>query len=217
MQTDRYQRYLPLAGLLFSLLLVAGLALSGSQPSETASAQKVFSYWSNHKDAQLLGASLLIPLASLLLVFFGAGLRAALRSGEGGESTYSSVAFGGAVIAATGLAFSGAVAAATANAADQGSVATVYTLHQLSSFDWVPWLAGFSTMLIAAGVGGLRSVALPRPLSWTAIAIAVALFTPVGFFAFPLLLIWVAAVSVVLYRGQRATDGVTAARAGGVA
>jgi hypothetical protein len=205
--SERYQRFLPLAGILFSALLVVVLAISGSQPSDTASAQKVFSYWSDHKDAQLLGARVLIPLAALLLVFFGAGLRAALRSGEAGEAGYSSVAFGGALIAAAGLAVSGAVAAATANAADQGSQATVYTLHQLSSFDWVPWLAGFSTMLIAAGIGGLRSVALPRPLSWAAIAIAVALFTPVGFFAFPLLLIWIAAVGVVLYRrqGQTAT------------
>jgi hypothetical protein len=57
--------------------------------------------------------------------------------------------------------------------------------------------------MVAAGLGGLRTSALPKPLAWAAVVLGVAFFTPLGFFAFFILPPWMISTGVVLYRRQR--------------
>ncbi|MDQ6834904.1 MAG: hypothetical protein M3016_01840 [Actinomycetota bacterium] len=203
MSTGRFQRFLPITGILFAILLALGIGLTLDEPSKTDSIQRVFSYWHGHKGVELISSILLIHLSAVLLVFFGAGLRAALRSGEAEEASYSSVAYGGAILAAAGFSLVAVLAAAAANSADQGARATVYTINQLASWDWLAWTPGLTVMLIAAGLGGLRTLALPRALCYSALFLGVAFFTPAGPFALLLLPPWTLAASLVLYRGQR--------------
>jgi hypothetical protein len=211
MQTDRAQRYLPLAGILFVVVFVIANAITGSMPDQDSSSQKIFSYWSDHQGAQT-AAAFLGALAIVLFVFFAAVLRSTLRSSESVEVPYSAIAFGGAIITAAGGAVDSMLRLATASAADNGAVATVYTLNQLNAFDWLPVVAGLSVMFIGVGLGGLRTLALPRWLSWIAVVVGVAFLTPAGivaFFGFPL---WILAASIVLYgRGRSAETVIPAA------
>ncbi len=199
MQTSTYHRALAIAGLIFAGLLVAAFVLTANTVDENASVDKAFSYWSDHKTVEMI-AALLLHIAAVALVFFGAGLRAALRGGEGEESTYSAIAFGGAVFAAVGFVVAAWVGLATATAADQGGREAVYTLNQLGAADWIPFTAGLSVMMLAAGIGGLRALALPKAASWVAIAVGVVALTPFGWGGFVVLPFWVVAVSVILYR-----------------
>lgn len=201
MQASNYQRALAISGLLFVALIVAAFAITVNQVDESASVDKAFSYWSDHKTAEIVSA-LLVHVAAVALVFFGAGLRSALRGGEGEESTYSVIAFGGAVFAAVGFAVAAWVSLAAATAADQGARDAVYTLNQLNSVNYIPFTAGLSVMMLGAGIGGLRSVALPKSASWVAIVLGVCFLTPVGVIGFLVLPFWVIAVSVLLYRAQ---------------
>ena len=203
MNTARFQRFLPVAGMLFSLLLLVAIALTASEPGTSDSVAKVFSYWAHHRTEQVVSL-VALHLATVLLVFFGAGLRAALRSGEPGEASYSSVAFGGCLLAAAGFGIVAMNSAAATSAAHVGSQSAVYTISQLSSTDWLAWTPGLTVMLVAAGLGGLRTLALPRALSWVAIVLGVAFFTPAGYFALMLLVPWTLATSVVLYRNHPA-------------
>ena len=149
-----------------------------------------------------------LELAAVLLVTFGAALRTAIRSGEGATATYSSLVFGGAILAAMGFATTSILPAAAGRAAadkaaEPGAQTAVYAIEQLRSWDWLMWTPGLTVMLVAAGLGGLRAHALPRSLSWAAIVLGVAFFTPLGFFAFFILPPWMIVTGVVLYRQQR--------------
>jgi hypothetical protein len=100
---------------------------------------------------------------------------------------------------------------ATSSAADHGAETAVYTLNQLNAFDWLPFVAGLSVMLIATGLGGLRTLALPKALSWSALVLGIAFLTPagiVGFFGFPL---WTLAASITLYARERSIGTVAPA------
>jgi hypothetical protein len=65
---------------------------------------------------------------------------------------------------------------------------------------------GTSAFLLGAGVGTLRTGALPNWLAWAAIVIGVLAVTPVGFFAFLALGIWTLIVSVMLFMREREAD-----------
>ena len=206
MQGNTYQRALAISGVLFGIVIAVATVLAGDQPDESKPAAKVLSYWQDHQ-TRAIATALLAHAAAVLFVFFGAGLRSALRSGEAEEATYSVVAFGGSVLTAAGFVIVGMITLAATTAADHGAQEAVYTINQISAADWIPFTAGLSVLMLAAGVGGLRTLALPRWLSWVAIVLGVAFFTPVGAFGFLLVPLWVIAVSAVLYRRS---DGVGA-------
>jgi hypothetical protein len=206
MQGNTYQRALAISGVLFGIVIAVATVLAGDQPDDSQPAAKVLSYWQDHQ-TRAIATALLAHAAAVLFVFFGAGLRSALRSGEAEEATYSVVAFGGSVLTAAGFVIVGMITLAATTAADHGAQEAVYTINQISAADWIPFTAGLSVLMLAAGVGGLRTLALPRWLSWVAIVLGVAFFTPVGAFGFLLVPLWVIAVSAVLYRRS---DGVGA-------
>ncbi|MEN3311877.1 MAG: hypothetical protein V7645_1206 [Actinomycetota bacterium] len=205
---ERPQRFLPIAGILFGILLALALWLTSKEPSDTASARQVFAYWSDHGGGKMWLSILGLELAAVLLVSFGAALRASIGSAEGPTATYSSLAFGGAILAAMGFAVTSILPAAAGRAAadkaaEPGAQTAVYAIEQLRSWDWLMWTPGLTVMMVAAGLGGLRTRALPKTLSWAAVVLGVAFFTPLGFFAFFILPPWMIATGVVLYRYQR--------------
>jgi hypothetical protein len=200
---------LPVAGILFGALLAIALVVTQSEPADTASVQQVFAYWSTHGGGRMWLSIVMLELAAVLLVCFGAAVRAAIRSGETGDAIYSPLVLAGAVLAATGFATTAILPAAAARlAADKGSEAgvqtAVYAIEQLRSWDWLLWTPGLTVMLVAAGLGGLRSGALPKWLSRSALALGIALFTPFGFGAFVLLPVWMVGAGIVLQRRQSA-------------
>ncbi len=135
---------------------------------------------------------------AFLLVFFGAGLRKRLELGS--DSGNGTVAFGGALLAGMTFALVGMLEAAMTNAAHEGNRQAVYTLNQLHSYDWLGWNAGFAAMLLATGLGARRNKMLPTALAWATIIIGASLLTPVGFFGFILLPLWLIVVGVWLSR-----------------
>ena len=205
MQTKRFHHFLPIAGILMAILIVVSFGLTSGQPDESASVAKAFSYWGDH-GTETIVSTFAYSLAAVLLVFFGAGLRIELRSRESGEASYSMIAFGGAVITAVSLLIATMLAFATATAADQGSPVATYTLSQLTVATWVPFVAGLAVLLIAAGLGGLRTLAFPKALSWVALVIGVVALTPFGWVSFGLFPFWSLAAGIVIYRREVASE-----------
>jgi hypothetical protein len=199
--SDRFDRFLPLAGVLAGLLFFAGLILlRNDPPSETAVAE-TFSYWQDNRGQHQIIALVLTPLMAFLLIFFGAGLRRQLERGSG-DSGHGTVAFGGALLAAATFALIGMLEAAMTNAAHEGNRQAVYTLNQLHSYDWLAWNAAFAAVLLATGLGARRNRILPAPVAWATIAMGAALLTPAGFFAFIALPLWLIVVGILLSRGK---------------
>jgi hypothetical protein len=62
-----------------------------------------------------------------------------------------------------------------------------------------PLAGGAALLLGAAGLAFVRTRVLPAWLGWVSIALAVLALTPVGFFVLLAMILWVAALGIVLY------------------
>jgi hypothetical protein len=189
-----------LAGLLFFV----GLVLLRDDPPSESAVGETFAYWQDHRGQHQIIALLLTPLMAFLLVFFGAGLRRRLE--RGADFGHGTVALGGALLAAATFGLVGMLEAAMTNAAHEGNRQAVYTLNQLHSYDWLGWNAAFAAVLLSTGLGARRNRMLPAPLAWVTIVIGASLLTPLGFFGFILLPLWLIVVGLWLSRGQEKTS-----------
>jgi hypothetical protein len=202
--SDRFDRFLPLAGVLAGLLFFVGLVLLRDDPPSESAVAETFAYWQDNRGQHQIIALLLTPLMAFLLVFFGAGLRRRLE--RGADSGHGTVALGGALLAAATFGLVGMLEAAMTNAAHEGNRQAVYTLNQLHSYDWLGWNAAFAAVLLSTGLGARRNRMLPAPLAWVTIVIGASLLTPLGFFGFILLPLWLIVVGLWLSRGQEKTS-----------
>ncbi len=135
---------------------------------------------------------------SLMLLFFAAAARRSLRSGETGESSYSSVAHGGLLAAATGFGFLGVVQIALTNAAKAHDAAGTATLGQLAMIGWLPALVGLLAAFWGLGMGSLRNATLPKWFAIVTIALGViGVLGPLALVVYLVLPLWLIAASVV--------------------
>lgn len=73
-------------------------------------------------------------------------------------------------------------------------------MNPLLQAGWLPITAGFGVMMLAVGLGALRSAALPAALAWTAVLLGVAFVTPASIFAFMAMPVWVIAATIVIHQ-----------------
>lgn len=204
MVSDRFDRFLPLAGVLAGLLFFVGLVLLWNDPSSETGPAETFSYWQDNRSQHQIVALLVTPLIAFLLLFFGAGLRRRLAQGSG-DAGHGTVAFGGALLASATFAVVGMLEGAMTNAAHEGKRQAVYTLNQFHSYDWLAWNPAFAAILLATGLGARRNGMLPTPIAWATIVIGASLLTPLGFFGFILVPVWLIVVGLWLFRRGTAT------------
>jgi hypothetical protein len=197
--SNRFDRFLPLTGVAAGLLFFVGLVLLRNDPSSEASPAETFSYWQDDRGKHQIIALLVAPLIGLMLLCFGVALQRSLEHGSGG-SAHGMVAFGAALLAAAFFAIVGMLEAAITNAAHEGENETVYTLYQFHSYDWLAWNVSFAAVLLATGLGARRNRMLPMPLAWATIVIGASLLTPLGFFGFVLVPVWLVVVGIALFR-----------------
>jgi hypothetical protein len=197
--SDRFDRFLPLAGVLAGLLFLAAFIVDRNDPSSETGPVETLSYWQDSRGLHQIVGLVFLPLIAFLLVFFGAGLKRRLEQGSG-DSGHGSVAFGGVLLAAAAFALVGMLEAAMTNAAHEGEQQAVYTLNQLHSYDWLAWNPAFAAVLLATGLGARRNGMLPTPLAWVTIVIGASLLTPLGFFGFILVPVWLIVVGLWLFR-----------------
>jgi hypothetical protein len=201
MTTTRFERFLPLSGVLAGLLFIASGALTRSMPdSPTGDGNEYVQWLTDHQGVTALsGAASGFFCVAMLL--FAAGLRQALRSGEPGESTYSSAAFAGGLGVAFAVSVMGWVTLSSVQAAADGADGAVIALGYLTSFGWIPWVASSATLFVAAGLGGLRTAALPRPIAIATIVLGVlCLLGPTGIVVYFVTPFWLIVVGLVLHR-----------------
>ncbi len=204
MTLSRFDRFLPIAGVLAGLLFVGALVVLRNDPPSESAVAATFSYWhANRGQHQIIGL-IIAPVIAFLLIFFGAGLRQRLEEENG--TGYGLVAFGGTLLAAATFAIVGMLEAAMTNAAHEGNRQAVYTLNQLHSYDWLGWNAAFAAVLLATGLGARANRMLPKWLALLTIAIGLSLLTPVGFFGFILLPFWLITIGLWLNHRSKAVD-----------
>jgi hypothetical protein len=192
-------RIAPLTGVLFVVLAVLSAILAGEPPDFDSSGEDVISFYADDDTAQTW-ASVLFAWAAIAFVFFAASLRSALRRGAAVGDTLPAVVFGGGLLLAAGLAIFASINFTLADAADEESLeaGAAQALNLMNGDFFFPVAVGFAAMFIATGLAIIRGRALPVAFGWVALILGIIGFSPLGFFALLLGLLWILVVSVLL-------------------
>lgn len=198
---DSWERYAPLTGVVFVVIVVIAFLWGGSTPDPHDSTIKVASFYTKHRDQQT-AVAFVLAIGAAFLPFFASSLKRAL-DWSGGTSRLSNAAFGGAIVATVGFFILSTVHVALADSAGKTPPLVTQTLNVLDGNDFVPAAAGMGIFLIASGLAILRYRALAAGLGWAALIIGIVIFTPAGFIGFLLSGIWVLVASIVLFMAGR--------------
>ena len=188
-----------LTGLGFLVLAIAAIAFGGGEPPNPSddSVEEIVEFYVDN-DSQIWISALLQTLAAALIVFFGGYLRKVLHAAEGPGHMLSNVVLAGATILATGIAIDATINIALVESVEDIEPGGVQALSALWENDFLPIALGGFVFVLAAGISIVRHGALPKWLGWVAIVLGIASMTPAGFFAFILVALWMAVVSVML-------------------
>jgi hypothetical protein len=199
MQSTGSERFAPLAGVLFLALVIVIFALSGDSPDPDASTAETVAYWTDSSDKEIT-AGVLGGLAGVVLIWFGASLRDAVVDAEGGTGRLGRLAFAGTVVAGVGLMINGTIEFAAAESAGDVPGGVTHALSALFSGFFLPLTAGFALTLFALGLAALRTPLLPAWSGWVQIVAGILLFTPIAFFPLIAMVLWIAALGVILFQ-----------------
>jgi hypothetical protein len=208
MRSSKAAALAPLTGVLAALLYAAGILLFSDTPDSNASGAKVLAYYVEHESDQQ-AAAVIFAYGSLFLVLFGAALRSGLRRGDRGADGPATLAFGGAILMATGIMLLTGLSLAIADKPSALDPAAAQAINALGNSLWIPFIVGQSVLMLGAGAAILRGGALPSWLGWVAFVLGVVSATPVGWFAFFLVLLWIIVVAIMLARRASRPDGET--------
>jgi hypothetical protein len=212
---SRFERWAPVAGIAFVLLMVVGSMLVGDVPRPDASIQDINGYLADgdRQMKNIVGAYLWV-VGALAFLWFLIRLRNDLRRAEGGDGTLSNLALGAGVAFAAVWTVAAATFASVANAitlrgapvTDTDLVRVLPTLGRLELL-----LGGGFTgivVLLATAAVTLRTGFLPRWLGGLAIVAAVALLFDAVYLTILPFWGWVLIASIVMLvrRGSDVTD-----------
>lgn len=192
MTHDNLHRYLPLAGVAYGGLQIAGDLTIGPFPDGHSSTSKIARFYADHHSQVALGGTLM-AWSVIFLGLFAAALVWRAR---------------GAPVAAVVIA----VGAGAAVAHEEFSASTYSLLGSISTWSNVDPAAlqawhitgsefgiaiGQVVLLLGVAAAGLSSRAVPSWVGWSALVLAVLHETPFGFLGSMLFLLWAAVVGIV--------------------
>lgn len=196
--SDRWTRWASLTGVLFAVVTLVGIFTAPETPESSASAAKVFHYYSAHRSAIETG-DIVIAIGFLLVVFWGGALRSYLRQARGAEGPSSLVLAGAILIAVASIGISG-LEYGIAHELKHLTASQVQTLNFAATELFLPILAGGFIFGIGAGLAILRGAPLPKWLGWVVIVIGIAaLVPPASFPALGAFGIWTIVVSILIF------------------
>jgi hypothetical protein len=194
---DSWERYAPLTGVVFVVLVVLVFAIGGSTPDPHDSTVKVAAYYTKHRDKQM-ALAFILAIGAAFLPFFASHLRRAL-DWAGGTGRLANAAFAGAILATVGFWILATVHLALADSAGKTPPLVTQSLNVLDGNDFIPAAAGMGVLVLASGLSIVRYRALQAWLGWAGVVIGILVFTPAGFFAFLASGLWVLVASIILF------------------
>jgi hypothetical protein len=195
------ERFAPLAGVLFLVMVIVAVIIGGESPSADDSLQTVLDYFEGDKDSAI-AASIILATATVPFLWFAGVLRSVLAAAEGPPARLANTAFGGAIVIAVGVLLLAGFTFTAADTVNDVPPQATQTLSALQADMFLPVLFGAAVFLLASGLAIVRWAALPAWLGWVALVLGVAAltFSPAAFFANVLMIVWIAVVSVMLFQ-----------------
>ena len=206
--SNRFARFVPLAGVVFAAFTVVGDLVIGPFPDTNTPISKLTSFYAaNH--AQVAAGGFLFGLAAIFLALFGAAVWVRIRAASVHPVIAAAALVGTAVAAAGALNGAGAYSTVGEIGSQKGlSPAALQAWHiggAAGRFD-----GGTVVLLLAVAAAGITGRAFPGWLAWPALAFAILEVTPFGFLASLLVLLWAAVAGILMT--MRPGDAVPAAR-----
>ncbi len=204
------ERFAPLTGLLFVVLVIVSTIIVGETPSADDGAAKAVGYWANNKDDVIAG-SIVAAFSTVAMLWFAGVWRATLAASEGPGSRLASTAFGGLVVAAIGWTALFTFGFVAADTSGDVPAQVTWTLSVLQADFFFPVAIGFAVFLLASGLAMLRGAFFPNWPGWIALVLGLICVTPGGFFGILGGLAFILGVSVSLFlRGAPPVPGTPA-------
>ena len=192
----------PLTGALFVLGAVGAFIVGGNTPDGNASAEAVIAHYTANRTQGII-AAIILALTAIPTLAFAAGLRERARIALGADRTLPSLAFGAGVLTAAGFLGAAAIHLALADYARDLDPSAAQALNALGADSFLLFTTGIGVLVLAGSLIALRGPSAATWLGWTGIVVAIAMFTPVGFFAACVAGVWIIVTSAVLYlRGE---------------
>ena len=215
----KWERYGALGGILFVVVVIASIVVSGSTPKSSDSAAKILKSFQDHKDGIKVSA-FIGGLAAVPILWWAGSLYARMRRAEDGQPRL-------ALIAVLGLVLGGAAQVGMA-AVDATVVLTIKTIGASGAkFFFVlgqgfaaAGSVGLAVLVLAVSVLAFRTRVFPIWLAWVGIIDAIAFLVAsysvattddaigaFGFASFIIWAIWIIVTSVIMFRGKEPTYG----------
>jgi hypothetical protein len=199
--------WIPLSGVLFLILVIVSGLIAGEPPSVDDPVQEIVDHYVDNKDSIMVG-SLIGVIGTFFFLVFASYLRNVLRAAAGEDGLLANVAFAGAIILVVGAAIDQTIYFALAETADEIEPSSVQALQALWDNDFIPFVIGAGSFLLASGLSIVIHGSLPKWLGWIAILLGVVCFTPVGFAGFLGGALWILIASIVMtMRARSETSG----------
>jgi hypothetical protein len=201
------RRWVALGGLLFVVLAIAAVALITSAPDNTASAAKVLSYYTQHKNSGYVTAFLLEAAVVVVLWFFW--YMRNLLVDAGADARLTTLGFAGAIVFGVGGGIGGGMKWVMSDSVGHLTPATLQGLNAVGvDLGTVLSGAGSALLLFALSIAIIKSGALAKWLGWLGIVLGVvsliAMIGPVP------VAIWVLVASLVLAASTTQRAGIPA-------
>ena len=207
------RRWLPLSGLVFVVLVVVSVvAIGGDTPESTASGTEVASFYSDELWRQAIGAFVLA--ASIpFLVFFVVSLATAVWPGAPDRrGVWQYVLIGGGVLTGATIALAAAIHFALTDGADNDlAPVALQAVNLLDGNIWVAFNSGLGVLMLGAAGCLIPLERSRRWFGWVALGLGISLFIPFAdFIGLLLSLVWIIAMSVMLFREPRVNGSAVA-------
>jgi hypothetical protein len=206
------ERWAPLGGIIFVLLMLTGAFFVTDVPDADAPAQEITDYLadSDNHTRNIIGAYMWV-LGGLAFLWFLTRLRSVLREAEGGMGSLSNLVFGAGVVFTAVWSASAASAAAVAYSVEFSDAPVsdpdlVRVLPQMAGLLLLLG-GGFATLflVLVASAVILQTGVLPRWLAWLGILVAIVQLFDVIYGNIVPFLVWALAASIVLLMRREET------------
>ena len=200
---DRFDRWVPLTGIVFVVLvLIGGPVLGGTTPDGTASPHDIISFYTQHQGSERASVYFL-GLAFVAYLFFAAVLRSRWRRVPGTEGLATVVLVAAAIEVVGQCAGAGAVFALTTAPSSLGPD-SAQALNLVANSLLVISAVGNFAFCLVAGLMILRGRGVvPAWLGWVVIVICPLFLLPgIEFVGFLVFIVWVVVMSILLLRSR---------------
>jgi len=187
----------PAAGILAVVLIVIAAIVGGETPDGDDSLRDIVSFYRDNDDDQVIAAALL-GWGTAFFLLFASGLWRIVRDAETERHGSSSLLLGGSVLWAAGATLFAGLTFTLGDFANDLTPGAIQALNAMNSDMFMTVAVGTFAFSIGAGISILNTRVLPRWLGWVVAAIGVLAVTPIGFFAFLAMGLWVLIAAVML-------------------